>query len=120
MTAPKMRSREYEWELLKRKNDLDEDFRPQWERQCKNKEYSEMVVGFRFKLERMKSGLTQHEVASALGVSDGTIVAWEKGHNDISLRDAHRYIMLLQKIPHDRPEFDRPSLNSITVTPMGL
>lgn len=42
----------------------------------------EMMFGKRFKLARERRGLTQEDVADALGVSVNQIYRWESGKND--------------------------------------
>lgn len=80
--------------------------------------YDSVVVGLRLKDERILSGLTQKEVASALGISHQTVCLWETGKVDLTLRDAHRLMMLYRRIPGTRDEDQQANLNDITWTPM--
>lgn len=80
--------------------------------------YDSIVVGRRLRDERLMSGLTQKEVAAALGVTYQTICLWETGRVDLTLRDAHRLMMLYRRIPGDRPDGEQANLNDLTWTPM--
>ena len=81
--------------------------------------YDGYVVGQRLREERKLSGLTQMEVAEALGVCHQTVSMWETGKADLTLRDAHRLMMLYRRIPGERnEEYEEPNLNDLTWTPM--
>lgn len=45
---------------------------------------------FNLKAARITAGMTQAEVAKALGRNKQTIVNWEKGDTEINVRDLHR------------------------------
>jgi transcriptional regulator with XRE-family HTH domain len=53
----------------------------------------EMEVGDRIKSAREKAGLTQHQLAEAVGVSDTAVVLWENRKNRRGIKDEH-----LQKV----------------------
>jgi DNA-binding XRE family transcriptional regulator len=80
--------------------------------------YDSIVVGHRLRDERLMSGLTQREVAAALGVTYQTICLWETGKVDLTLRDAHRLMMLYRRIPGNRTDDQQANLNDLTWTPM--
>ena len=44
----------------------------------------------RIKVARVGAGLTQNDIAPLVGVSRGTIAAWENGYNEPQLGDAVR------------------------------
>lgn len=115
MTKAKVRDPDsYEWELIKRKNGLDDSDKIAWKEEKEKADFNPSVIGWRLKFERLKSGLTQVEAAGAMGVSEATIAAWERGNNDISLKDAHRLMMLYRRIPGNRPRWDTANLNALT------
>ena len=114
---------EAEWELYLDKTDIDHEdvdrIRLEWEYNHKFSRFSGFTVGYRLKQERKLSGLTQEEVAAALGVNKNTVSCWETGKNDISLKDAHRLMMLYRLIPGKRT-YEQANLNDLTITPMEM
>lgn len=60
--------------------------------------YNAMKTGARLKWVRERLGLTQKEVAAAMGVAYQTVCTWECGKSDISLRDAHRLMSLYRRL----------------------
>lgn len=63
-------------------------------RQC----YKPSLTGARLKWIRESLGLTQKEVAAAMGVAYQTICVWERGKADITLRDAYRLMSLYRRL----------------------
>lgn len=62
--------------------------------ECSKDRYSASPVGSRLRKYREQAGLTQQEAAKALGTSNQSVCNWEKGYNDISLRNAYRLMRL--------------------------
>lgn len=116
-----LHSAEGEWKLFQEKTDIDDvdRARTEWEYNHKMTRYSQFTIGFRLQQEREKSGLTQDEVAKALCVNRGTISDWETGKANITLRDAHRLMMLYRLIPGERT-WETANLNDLTITPMEI
>lgn len=121
MTRPKpIDYREFEWQMYCQKHGLEDSAtnRDAWLERLNSEQYVPYVVGFRLRFERKKSKLTQEEAAHAIGVAASTLASWEAGEHDISLRDAHQLMMLYQRFPGNRQEWDRANLNAITGVPM--
>ena len=115
MTKAKVRDpAAFEWELVKRKNGVQDCDKQAWEEERKGADFSPLQIGWRLRFERRMSDLTQVEVAGALGISESTIAAWEHGDNDISLKDAYRLMMLYRRIPGNRGEYEVANLNALT------
>ena len=67
-------------------------------RSMEEQRYNAMKTGARLKWVRERLGLTQREVAAAMGVAYQTVCTWECGKSDISLRDAHRLMSLYRRL----------------------
>lgn len=78
--------------------------------------YNACAIGLRLRHMRLSAKLTQQEAAKALAVSNQTLCNWEKGYNDISLRNAFR-LMYLYKLCSNE-ELTKPSLDALVETPM--
>jgi len=65
------------------------------------------TLGEHLKKKRLESGLLQREVAQSLGVSEMTIVAWEKNHASPAIQYIPRIIAFLGYLPypniHEKP-----------------
>jgi transcriptional regulator with XRE-family HTH domain len=59
-----------------------------------SKEYSSVAVGARLRKMREAAKLTQQQAAESLSVSNQSVCNWERGRNDISLRNAHELTRL--------------------------
>jgi DNA-binding XRE family transcriptional regulator len=118
-----LHSAEQEWKLYLDKADIDpqdvERARTEWEYSRKMSRFSNITVGYRLKHERKLSGLTQEEVAKAMGIKTSTLSNWETGKHDITLKDAHRLMMLYRMFPGKRT-YEQANLNDLTMTPMEL